>query len=95
MARNDKVLAPNGKARSAPGAMIAACPRCVRMGGAREARRFAALATDPGRETMSRFKNKVAVVTGAGSGIGRELARQLAVRGARVAISDVNAEALA
>jgi len=44
---------------------------------------------------MSRFKDKVAVVTGAGSGIGRELARQLAARGARVAISDINAEALA
>jgi NAD(P)-dependent dehydrogenase (short-subunit alcohol dehydrogenase family) len=37
---------------------------------------------------------KVAVVTGAGSGIGRALALGLAGRGARVAISDVNAEGL-
>lgn len=44
---------------------------------------------------MSKFQGKVAVVTGAGSGIGRELARQLTARGARVAISDVNADALA
>lgn len=44
---------------------------------------------------MGRFEGKVAVVTGAGSGIGRELARQLASRGARIAISDVNAESLA
>jgi NAD(P)-dependent dehydrogenase (short-subunit alcohol dehydrogenase family) len=45
---------------------------------------------------MSKVNNKVCVVTGAGSGIGRELALELARRGARgVAISDVNDEGLA
>jgi short-subunit dehydrogenase len=44
---------------------------------------------------MNVYENKVAVVTGAGSGIGRELARQLAARGARLAISDVNERTLA
>ncbi|HKV22334.1 MAG TPA: SDR family NAD(P)-dependent oxidoreductase, partial [Mycobacterium sp.] len=43
---------------------------------------------------MSRVQDKVAVVTGAGSGIGRALAVVLARRGARVAISDVNEEGL-
>ncbi len=38
---------------------------------------------------------KVAVVTGAGSGIGRALAVELTRRGARVAISDVSEEGLA
>lgn len=38
---------------------------------------------------------KVVVVTGAGSGMGRELTRELVRRGARVAAVDVNAEALA
>jgi NAD(P)-dependent dehydrogenase (short-subunit alcohol dehydrogenase family) len=37
-----------------------------------------------------RVKGKTAVVTGAGSGIGRALALELARRGARVAVSDVN-----
>ncbi|MEM1155165.1 MAG: SDR family NAD(P)-dependent oxidoreductase [Pseudomonadota bacterium] len=36
----------------------------------------------------------VAVVTGAGSGIGRELALQLAERGAKLALSDVDPQAL-
>ncbi|KUH85469.1 MULTISPECIES: SDR family NAD(P)-dependent oxidoreductase [unclassified Mycobacterium] len=43
---------------------------------------------------MSSFDGKVAVVTGAGSGIGRALAIGLARRGALTAISDVNEEGL-
>ncbi|MBA4026164.1 MAG: short chain dehydrogenase [Gordonia sp.] len=39
---------------------------------------------------MKNFTGKVAVVTGAGSGMGRDLALQLAGKGALVAISDVN-----
>jgi NAD(P)-dependent dehydrogenase (short-subunit alcohol dehydrogenase family) len=40
---------------------------------------------------MRDFGGKVAVITGAGSGIGRAVALELAARGARLAISDVNA----
>jgi NAD(P)-dependent dehydrogenase (short-subunit alcohol dehydrogenase family) len=44
---------------------------------------------------MSSVRGKVAVVTGAGSGIGRQLAFELAKRGARLALSDVDELALA
>jgi len=41
---------------------------------------------------MKKLKNSVAVVTGAGSGIGRQLAIRLAQSGALLALSDVNLE---
>ena len=44
---------------------------------------------------MTHFTDKVAVVTAAGSGIGRALAVELARRGAKVAISDVDDQGLA
>jgi NADP-dependent 3-hydroxy acid dehydrogenase YdfG len=44
---------------------------------------------------MQGFAGKVAVVTGAGSGIGQALAIELARSGAKVAISDVDTESLA
>lgn len=44
---------------------------------------------------MKTFSDKVAVITGAGSGIGRALAIQLAADGARLALSDVNDTGLA
>lgn len=43
---------------------------------------------------MSSVRDKVAVVTGAGSGIGRHLAFELAKRGARLAVSDVDESGL-
>ncbi len=43
---------------------------------------------------MENFNNKVAAITGAGSGIGRALALKLAEAGCRVAIADVNRAAL-
>jgi NAD(P)-dependent dehydrogenase (short-subunit alcohol dehydrogenase family) len=39
-----------------------------------------------------RLKSRVAIVTGAASGIGQEIARTFAREGARVAIVDINAE---
>ena len=44
---------------------------------------------------MEGFAAKVAVVTGAGSGIGQDLAIELGRSGASVAISDVDTEGLA
>jgi len=44
---------------------------------------------------MNAYEGKVAVITGAGSGIGRELARLLAGHGARLALSDVSEPGLA
>src|SRR4051794_13631356 len=40
------------------------------------------------------LNGRVALITGAGSGIGAELARQLAARGMRLALIDVNGDAL-
>jgi NAD(P)-dependent dehydrogenase (short-subunit alcohol dehydrogenase family) len=44
---------------------------------------------------VSSFEGKVAVITGAGSGIGRALALNLARKGAKLALSDIDAEGLA
>jgi len=44
---------------------------------------------------MSFFSEGVAVITGAGSGMGRCLAQQLAAKGSSLALSDVNEKALA
>lgn len=44
---------------------------------------------------MKNFKDKVVVVTGAGSGMGRAYAKAFAARGARLALNDYDADGLA
>jgi len=41
---------------------------------------------------VASFERKIAIVTGGGSGIGRELCKQLAAGGATVVVSDINGE---
>ncbi len=41
---------------------------------------------------MEQFSGKIAVITGGGTGMGRELARQLAAEGCHIAMCDVSAE---
>lgn len=42
-----------------------------------------------------RLKNKVAIVTGAGSGMGKAIAEEYAKEGAKVVLADINKETLA
>jgi NAD(P)-dependent dehydrogenase (short-subunit alcohol dehydrogenase family) len=48
-----------------------------------------------GAEAMKDFSGKIAVITGGGTGMGRELARQLVAEGCNVAMCDVSEAAMA
>lgn len=46
-------------------------------------------------DTMKAFANKLAVITGAGTGMGRELAKQLAQQGCSIAFCDISTDTMA
>ncbi len=48
-----------------------------------------------GMDKIMRLKDKIAIVTGAGSGFGAGIARKFAAEGAHVIVSDINGEAAA
>jgi NAD(P)-dependent dehydrogenase (short-subunit alcohol dehydrogenase family) len=52
------------------------------------------MSVESGDPDMQRFENKVAVVTGAGGGIGAAICRRLADEGASVLVTDVDAAAV-
>ena len=52
------------------------------------------VAGDPSPFTPGRFAGRTAIVTGAGSGIGRATAVRLAREGARVVAADISADRL-
>jgi short-subunit dehydrogenase len=51
-------------------------------------------ATDNAAEQLMSFANQIVLITGAAQGIGRELARQFAAEGAKIAGIDVDADSL-
>ena len=55
----------------------------------------ASMAQIPGGLPLKSFDGKIAVITGGGTGMGRELATQLASEGCHVAICDVSEESMA
>ena len=77
-------LLVDGQLRDEGGKIVASC--CILAGGVRGLPRM------PGMEQLD---GKVAVVTGAGSGIGRALVHAFAAEGAQVVAADVEADALA
>src|SRR5262245_56562775 len=67
---------------------------CLGRAESRPARRLRNIDDRRGEETMNDFHDRVVLITGAGSGIGRQLARLFAAEGARVAALDLHGAAL-